>query len=86
MIKTFNEKGRTSELEELSSYLSIMDAFTDKFYPLSAKLFLQKRGLDIAATTRIPIPSLVYRDWHNLDALMTVMRSLADKFGFDLVL
>ncbi len=86
MIKTFNEQGRTSELEELSSYLSIMDAFTDKFYPLSAKLFLQKRGLDITATTRIPIPSLVYRDWHNLDALMIVMRSLADKFGFDLVL
>lgn len=86
MIKTFNEQGRTPELEELSAYLSIMDAFTDKFYPLSAKLFLQKRGLDITATTRIPIPSLNYRDWNNLDSLMLVLKSLAEKFGIELVL
>ncbi len=86
MIKTFIEEGRTPELEELSSYLGIMDAFTDKFYPLSAKLFLQKRGLGITAVTRIPIPSLAYRDWHNLNALMVMIKSLAEKFGFDLVL
>lgn len=86
MIDTFNKEGRTEKLKELSSYLSIMDAFTDKFYPLSAKLFLQKRGLDITAATRIPIPSLGYRDWHNLEALIVVMKSLAGKFGFDLVL
>lgn len=86
MIRTFNEQGRTAELEELSAHLSVMDAFTDKFYPLSAKLFLQKRGLDITATTRIPIPSLAYRDWHNFDSLLMVVKSLAKKHNINLAL
>ncbi len=86
LIKTFNEQGRTAELEELIAHLSIMDAVVDKFYPLSAKLFLQKRGLGITAASRVPASSMAYRDWHNLDSLLMILKSLANRNGINLVL
>ena len=42
-LKLFR-KGKDEELEMLNTYLTVMDRVTHDFYPMSSKLFLEKRG------------------------------------------
>lgn len=73
-------------LERLNTKLTVMDKVTDDFYPWSAKLFLEKRGLDICTNTRIPMRKMAVKDKIILDALLKMFHQICDEFGIDPVI
>jgi len=60
-LKLFYQR-KEEELEQLNTYLTVMDHVTHDFYPWSAKLFLEKRGMDICTNTRIPMSKMAVKD------------------------
>ncbi|MDO1448965.1 dihydrodipicolinate synthase family protein [Rhodocytophaga aerolata] len=86
LLKRFQHSGRTPELNQLYSMLLVMDKLVHTFYPYSAKLFLQKRGLRIAANSRIPTESMTQADKLRFDALFDMFHTLASRHTINLVL
>jgi len=85
-LREFFDPDSTTDLDELSALLIVMDAVTHNFYPWSAKLFLQKRGLPISARTRLPVPSIAAKDMNQQQALMGVFQSLVERYQIPTVL
>jgi 4-hydroxy-tetrahydrodipicolinate synthase len=86
LLGKFYDSGRTPELNYYYSLLIIMDKLVHTFYPYSAKLFLQKRGLKIAANSRIPTEAMAQADIKRFDALFDVFQSLAHTYHINLVI
>lgn len=86
LLKEYFANGRTEKLNQLHAFLTMMDRVTHTFYPYSAKLFLQKRGLKIETNTRIPTETLTNVDNIRMNALMDSFKALADIYSIDLVL
>ncbi len=84
-MKLFAE-GDYNELEQLNTKLTVMDRVTHDFYPWSAKVFLQKRGLDISTNTRIPMGKMSVKDKNILDALFRMFQQIMHDFGIDPVI
>lgn len=80
LVKNYENKALESEMNSLNALLNILDPIIHRNYPLSAKIFLQKRGMKIGATTRASVGSLCYQDYVLLDSLMTVFRDTAEKY------
>jgi len=78
--------GKNEALENLNTKLTVMDKVTDDFYPWSAKLFLEKRGLDICTNTRIPMRKMAMKDKIILDALLKMFEQISDEFGIKSVI
>ena len=81
-LKLFNA-GKDQELEVLNTYLTLMDRITHDFYPLSAKLFLERRGMDICTNTRIPMSKLLVKDHNIQEALFKMFVRLMDEFEIE---
>ena len=74
------------KLEKLDATLSLLDSTTDScYYPLAAKIFLQKRGLPVLPVTRASVPALDQQDYIKLNAIMKIMNNIADELGIHLV-
>ena len=86
LLKEYFANGRTESLIRLHAFLTMMDRVTHTFYPYSAKLFLQERGLKIKTNTRIPGETLTYVDNIRLKALMVSFKALADMYEIKLIL
>ena len=86
LLNEYFANGRTESLNRLHAFLTMMDRVTHSFYPYSAKLFLQKRGLKIEINTRIPTETLTNVDHIRLNALMDSFTALADMYEIKLVL
>lgn len=84
-LKLF-EAGDVDALENLNTKLTVMDKVTDDFYPWSAKLFLEKRGMDISANTRIPMRKMAVKDKIILDALHKMFLQIIEEFGIEAVI
>ena len=78
--------GNTEALMRLNTKLTIMDKVTHDFYPWSAKLFLEKRGMDICTNTRIPMTKMHVKDRNILDALYKMFQEISDEFGIESVI
>ena len=78
--------GNVEALERLNTKLTVMDRITHDFYPWSAKLFLEKRGMDICTNTRIPMAKLQVKDKNIFDALYRLFLDTCDEFGIDQVI
>ncbi len=83
-LKLF-KAGDDEALESLNTKLTVMDKVTDDFYPWSAKLFLEKRGMDISTNTRIPMTKMAAKDKIILDALHKMFQQICDEFGIEAV-
>ncbi len=81
-LKLFYEK-KNDELELLNTHLTAMDRITHDFYPWSAKLFLEKRGMDICTNTRIPMSKLTVKDKNIQDALHKLFQHIMVEFGIE---
>ncbi|SDM68472.1 dihydrodipicolinate synthase family protein [Siphonobacter aquaeclarae] len=85
LLKAYKEDGRTEALNRLHAVLTAMDRITHSFYPYSAKLFLQRRGMKIEAVTRIPHETLSNVDHLRLHALSDSLQLLSELYGFPLL-
>ena len=79
-LKYINSPGHGEIINRLDALLTTMDTVIHQYYPLSAKLFLKMRGLDIDENTRIPVSSLTYQDHIKFDAIMKVTQALAEEY------
>ncbi len=61
---------------KLEATLSLMDTQIHHNYPYTAKLFLQKRGMDIHAEGRTPRGEMTAHDYDKLDAMYLVFEQL----------
>jgi 4-hydroxy-tetrahydrodipicolinate synthase len=78
-LKLFRE-GKDEELEILNTYLTAMDHITHDFYPWSAKLFLERRGMDICTNTRIPMSKMAVKDKNIQQALLGLFEKILADF------
>jgi 4-hydroxy-tetrahydrodipicolinate synthase len=85
LLKLFDE-GNEKELEILNTYLTVMDKATHDFYPWSAKLFLERRGLDICTNTRIPMSKMAVKDRNIQEGLYKLFQHIMDEFEIKSVL
>jgi 4-hydroxy-tetrahydrodipicolinate synthase len=85
LLRHFRTSGRTPELNQFYSLLVVMDKLVHTFYPYSAKLFLQKRGLKINSNSRIPTEYMSQADVLRFDALFDLFQSLASMHDIELV-
>jgi 4-hydroxy-tetrahydrodipicolinate synthase len=86
LLRHFRTSGRTPELNQFYSLLVVMDKLVHTFYPYSAKLFLQKRGLKINSNSRIPTEYMSQADVLRFDALFDIFQSLASMHDIELVI
>jgi len=84
-LKLFNE-GDEESLELLNTYLTVMDHLTHDFYPWSAKLFLEKRGMDICTNTRIPMSKMAVKDKNIIEALFKMFHQILVEFSIEPVI
>jgi 4-hydroxy-tetrahydrodipicolinate synthase len=84
-LKLYRE-GDFKTLEQLSAELSVMDKVTHEFYPMSAKIFLEKRGMDICTNTRIPMAKMEEKDKNILDSMMKMFRRISEEYGIESVI
>ncbi len=84
LLQRYQSSGRTPELNQLYAMLIVMDKLVHTFYPYSAKLFLQKRGLRIAANSRIATEAMNQADTLRFDALFDMFQALASTFDIKL--
>lgn len=80
LLKEYFANGRTEKLNRLQAILTMMDRVTHSFYPYSAKLFLQKRGLKIETNTRTPTETLTNVDHIRLNALMDSFKAISEMY------
>jgi 4-hydroxy-tetrahydrodipicolinate synthase len=85
LIRLF-ESGNLQTLKTLNSRLTVMDRVVHDFYPLSAKVFLNKRGLKIGIDTRIPVPELTPQYKNTLEALLHFFEQMMDEYGLETVI
>lgn len=86
LLTHYKASGTSDEVNLLHAMLTLMDRVVHTFYPFSAKVFLQKRGLRISTQTRIPIESMLSADRIRFDSLYDAFRSLAADHKIELVL
>jgi len=84
-LKLFYQR-KEEELEQLNTYLTVMDHVTHDFYPWSAKLFLEKRGMDICTNTRIPMSKMAVKDKNIQGALYKMFQHILDEFDINPVI
>ena len=80
LISEFKNKGNSKSLVRLNAQLDLMDAIVDQCYPLSAKLFLQKRGFSISEKCRIQHGKMKSENYLKLEALMEIFVQTAEHY------
>ncbi|SDM10091.1 4-hydroxy-tetrahydrodipicolinate synthase [Catalinimonas alkaloidigena] len=79
LCRHYADPDKAESIQKLNALLSVIDPLVHMNYPLSAKLFLQKRGLAIGATTRTSVHSLSGQELIRLDDLMTIFRNTLEE-------
>ena len=82
LSRNYTDKNRVPQLSDM---VTIMDNVTHRYYPWSAKWFLQQRGLQIGTTCRVDIDKIAYEDEVKLRSLYQVFREIAEIHGIPIV-
>ncbi|MGH2642612.1 MAG: dihydrodipicolinate synthase family protein [Chitinophagaceae bacterium] len=82
LYNEYKAKGEGAELIKLNAQLDLMDAIANQSYPLSAKYFLNKRGLNIREICRIPYKALNAEGEMKLKALMKTFEQMKEVYTF----
>jgi 4-hydroxy-tetrahydrodipicolinate synthase len=84
LIDGLNNESAPAELMYLNAQLDVMDTLVDQYYPFSAKLFLQQRGLPITSVCRLPVRRMAPKDILKVQDMMKVLDHVASQFKMDL--
>jgi len=82
LCKGANETRFSQQADRLQQHLSIMDAVTRIKYPLSAKVFLGRRGLKMDPYTRVNVLPLNFEERKMLEALFDHYRMIVEQFKY----
>lgn len=79
LIKGVNERRSEKELNRLSARLTVMDSTAGLLYPMSAKMFLQQRGVPITSVCRVPRREMRVNEQLKLAALMELYKETLEQ-------
>ena len=79
LIKRANKPGSEKELSRLGARLTVMDSAAGLFYPMSAKMFLQQRGLPITSVCRVSQREMRVSDQMRFAALMEMYKETLEQ-------
>ena len=79
-----NLKGDAQKLNKVNTLITIFDALIHECYPMSAKYFMQLRGLKINLDGRIPSGSFTYQDYVKFKELFKALESLAKELDIEI--
>ena len=79
LIKGVNERKNEKELNRLGTRLTVMDSVVGLLYPLSAKMFLQQKGLPIRFVCRVPHRKVQADDHLRFNALMEMYKETLEQ-------
>ena len=79
LIRRVNNPGSEKELNRLSARLTVMDSSAGLFYPMSAKMFLQQRGLPITSVCRVSRREMRASDQLRFAALMEMYKETLEQ-------
>lgn len=84
-INYFSESANleSKEVSRLNAFITVFDTLIHVCYPVSAKYFLKKRGMNIDFFTRGKVDSFSHQDYVKFDQLFYVFEALADELGID---
>lgn len=84
-IKYFSESTNleNKEVNKLNAFITVFDTLIHVCYPMSAKYFLRKRGMNIDLFTRGKVQAFTYQDYTKFDQLYYVLEELADELGIE---
>ena len=71
------------KIDKVNAWLTVVDNLIHQFYPMSAKYFLQKRGMNIQLNTRIPMGSFTYQDYVKFDELLKGFYLISEELEID---
>jgi 4-hydroxy-tetrahydrodipicolinate synthase len=85
-INFFSESSNleSKAVKRLNAFITVFDELLHISYPLSAKYFLQKRGMDIELFTRGSVPAFTTQDYIKFDQLYYVFETLAEELEIDI--
>jgi 4-hydroxy-tetrahydrodipicolinate synthase len=78
-----NVNTKTEKYEYLNEMLTVLDPLIHQVYPLSAKYFLQKRGLEIEIFTRKKL-AFSHQDYIKFDKLLKVFKRIAEELEIEI--
>jgi 4-hydroxy-tetrahydrodipicolinate synthase len=81
-LANYKEK-ELANVEKLNTWLTIVDILIHQVYPMSAKYFLHKRGMNIQLNTRIPMGSFAYQDYVKFDELLNGFYLISEELEID---
>ena len=76
LANNYNDKAKADKIKKVNTFLSIIDPLIHSCYPLSAKWFLQKRGLSLTTTTRTQYTEPTSQDFIKLNDLFDAFQDL----------
>lgn len=85
LLKNWNVKEKQKEIKVLNENLDMMDTIIHNNYPFSAKLFLQKRGMDIKPYTRIPRTSNTKHDLNKVEVILQIFHRISKELNIDII-
>ena len=83
LIKNYNDEKQIARIQKINTFLCVADPIVHSFYPLSAKKFLQKRGLKININTRIRVSSMKSQDLIILNELMNLFKEITSQLNLE---
>jgi 4-hydroxy-tetrahydrodipicolinate synthase len=73
----------SSEVNRLNAFITVFDTLIHVCYPVSAKYFLKKRGMNIDMFTRTKVDAFTYQNYVKFDQLYYVFEELAEEYGIE---
>jgi len=72
-----------ANLNKLNAFITVFDTLINVCYPMSAKYFFRKRGMEINTFTRIDMDGFTYQDYVKFDQLFHVFEVLAEELDIE---
>ncbi|MEQ6120955.1 dihydrodipicolinate synthase family protein [Reichenbachiella sp. MALMAid0571] len=79
-----NLHGDAQKLNKVNTLITIFDSLIHECYPMSAKYFMQLRGMKINLDGRIPSGSFTFQDYVKFDQLFKALENLANELEIDI--
>ncbi|MEG3656800.1 dihydrodipicolinate synthase family protein [Arenibacter palladensis] len=85
LLKYHDDSTKSADIQVLNEYLDMMDTIIHINYPISAKLFLQKRGMNIKPYSRIVRSSFTKHDINKVNMLLRVFERITNELNIERV-
>ena len=78
-----NPNLENKESNKINTFITLMDSLIHEYYPMSAKYFMQLRGMKISTLTRTPVGHFTHQDFVKFDKLFEAFGILSEELEIE---